>query len=202
MCLQRAWCKKLRIKTINNSRFGIRHLRIKMLMVTWCSLVAQFWSNKLDSKMLYHLGFNNEICRLRSWYAAYDGKSQLLLVSPTSRIEMLQLCNNNGQCACIMIHHWQGEYWLSILWKKKFMKFALCNLGLVRMLPTFCNYAKLQSPTCIMHYAIKNIYKFWIIILDLLVVTSILGVWILMNLLLNVHVLCYLVMIIDYGCRL
>jgi hypothetical protein len=103
--LQCAWCKKSRVKTINSSKFGIRHLKIKTLVVTWCSLLVQFWNNKLDGKMLYHLGFNNEIYKLWSWYATCDGKLQLSLVGPTSRIEMLQLHNNNGQCVRIMRHH-------------------------------------------------------------------------------------------------
>jgi hypothetical protein len=75
-------------------------------MVAWCSLFAQFWSNKLDNKMLYHLGFNNKIYRLWSWYATCDGKSLLSTVGLASRIEMLQLHNNNEQCVHIMIHHW------------------------------------------------------------------------------------------------
>jgi hypothetical protein len=66
---------------------------------------AQFWSNKLDSKILYHLKFNIKICRLWSSNVACDGQSQLLI--PAWGIEMLQLHNNNNnkQCVCIMIHH-------------------------------------------------------------------------------------------------
>jgi carbon starvation protein CstA len=77
------------------------------------------------------------------------------------------------------------------------MKFAFCNLGPIAMLLALCNYARLQSPTCTLHYVIKKSSKFWTIILYLLVVTSIPRVWILMNLLFNDHVLCYLVMIVD-----
>jgi hypothetical protein len=43
------------------------------------TLIAQFWSNKLDSKILYHLRFNIKICKLCSWDVASDGKSQLLI---------------------------------------------------------------------------------------------------------------------------
>ncbi len=52
------------------------------------TFIAQFWSNKLDSKVLHHLRFNINICKLWSWNVAYDGKSQLLI-----QLGELRCCN-------------------------------------------------------------------------------------------------------------
>jgi hypothetical protein len=81
--------------------------------------------------------------------------------------------------------------------KKNCLKFSLSNLGPITSLPTLCNYVTFQRPKCTMHYVVKKSSKFWIIISNLLVVILVPKVWILMNLLFNAHVLCYLVMIVD-----
>jgi hypothetical protein len=52
------------------------------------TFIVQFWNNKLDSKMFYHVRFNIKICRLWSWYVACDGKSQLSI-----QLGELKCCN-------------------------------------------------------------------------------------------------------------
>ncbi len=116
LCLQCAQCKKSRVEIVNNLRFGIWHLRIKMLVVTSCSLLAQFWNNKLDNKMLYHLRFKSEICISWYWDVACDGKSQLLSIGLVLKIEMLLLCNNNGNVRTSWFI--TNKVSISIPWKK------------------------------------------------------------------------------------
>jgi hypothetical protein len=135
-------------RTINNLRFGIIwESRCHLMFIAW------FWSNKLDNRILYHLRFNVEICKSWSWNVVCDGKSQLSVQLGDLKCCYCTTTPTGNVCASWFIVNKVSIYF-QFFRKNNFFspEIYLCNMG-----PILCNYVKLQSPMCILHYVIKKI---------------------------------------------